>query len=559
MSTVLLIIGKDLRRLWALALLGFLFSFVSTLGWYWDLFPKSSGFLTFIFSQVSPVVVLFFLSVGIVQSDPTIGDRAFWRTRPISPGALLCAKLLTLVLVFGVPSLLLNAYLALSMDAPSRVAVGMLTESTGMLLMESLLFALLGALTRSLMQAAAASLAFVLVVATSAALIPLPFLFTPWRMDIPGHAARMAAVGLYSGLAALGLLVHLFASRRLGRTLGLGAIFLPAVLFSASRWPVSIGAEAPESASPAKAGTAADVQVLLARPAFAWSNGYMNDPASGTVVRSQAVAINAAIRSIPPGRIVQIASISSVLRFADGRQLAFERIGREFWPNWSSFAQASAVCAELGLPPPVPPSQPDKQPRLRLFSVIDQTAGAFAGRRGTLTATLKIYELQFRELARMAAAKGSKWTHRGQKWRIRDIAVSEGKVVASLQHLRATSVLLNEGPSHPDERSDQYRYAVALVNRARGEFALGYHVWDSFDAPQWSIDLTTRKADFTEFWMIGGSRAPAPTDAGWLAGAELVVLEAEPAGSYDKDVVLADFEIPQVADHAEAEPPAYWQ
>lgn len=559
MRAVLLIVGKDLRRLWVLATLGFAFSFLSTLGWFWDLYPRSSGLLVFVFSQIAPIVVLFFLSVGVVQLDPAVGDKAFWRTRPIPPGALLCAKLLTLLLVFGVPSLLVNAYLALSMDAPRQVALGMLIESTGMILVESLLFALLGALTRSLLQAGAVLLFAVLAVAGASALVPIPTLFAPWRMDIPDQAPRMAALGLYGGLAAVGLLVHQYATRRLWRSVALALVVAPVVLFFATRWPVSMRAEAGEPVQPSSATAPSSVQVMLLPPAVTWSWGYANDPSSGKVVRSHTVAIGAAIRSVPAGRIVQVSSVSSLLRFADGQELPLQRIGREFWPNWSSQAQAAAVCRQLDLPVPAAPGPQEKQPTLRLFSVTDKTAGAFSGRKGTLTATLKLYELEFRDMARLPAARGARWTRDGQMWRIQGIALGEGKVVATLQHLRATSVLVTDGPARPDGRSDRYRYALALVNRARGEFALGHQAWDSSDAPQWTIDINTRSADFSEFWKIGGAQIPAPADPAWLDGAELVILAAEPMGSFDKEVVLRDFEIPQVADHPDTDMPTYWQ
>jgi len=559
MRTVLLILKKDLRHLWALAILGVLFSFLSTLGWYWDLWPRSSGMLVFVFSQIAPVVVLFILSVAIVQSDPPAGDRAFWRTRPISPGSLLSAKLLLLFLVFAVPSLAVNLYLAFSMDTPFRVALGMVIESTGMIAVESLVFAMIGSVTRSLMQAAAAALAAFLVVVAATVLVPLPLFFVPWRMDLPDHAARMASIGLFSGLAALGLVVHQYATRRLARTLVLGAMLIPAVLACASHWPLSIPMPKAASELQAKPGTSDSVQVMLIPPVVTWSVGYMNDPATGKSVRSHTMALNAALRSIPEGRIIQIESISSAMRFGDGQPLPLEKIGREFWPYWSSVAQATAVCRQLGLQPPALPADAVKQPKLRLFNVPDEMAVAHKGEKGTLTATLKLYELQFRDLARMPAASGSHWTHDGQMWRIRRMALEQGRVVATLQHLRATSVLITEGAARPDSRPDQYRFALALINRSRGEFALGYHSWSSMDAPQWTVDINTRNAEFTEFWKMGGSPIAVPTDNAWLEGAELVILSAEPVGHFDKQVALRDFEIPQMADGPEADAPPYWQ
>jgi len=377
-------------------------------------------------------------------------------------------------------------------------------------------------------------------------------------MDLPDHAPRMAALGFFSGGAALGLLVHQYATRRLARTLILGALMVPAVLFCAVHFPVSIRVSSAGSGAPETPEPSVSVQVKLMPPVVTWSTGYVSEQ-GGKVVRSHTVALNAALRSIPEGRIIQVASISSNMRFSDGQELPLQKIGREFWPYWSSVAQATAVCRQLGLQPPEFPPDAVKQPRLMLFNVPDGTAAAHQGEKGTLTATLKLYELQFRDLARMPALSGSHWTHDGQVWRIRRMDLEPGKVVATLQHLRATSVLVTNGTARPDLRSDGYRYALALINRSRGEFALGYRWWSSMDAPQWTVDIDTRNAEFTEFWKMGGSPIAVPKDSAWLEGAELVILSAEPVGYFDKQVVLRDFEIPQVADRPEAEAPPYWQ
>src|ERR1019366_7378463 len=111
MSVTLHIIRKDLRHFWVLATLSVVFSLLETLGWYWAVIPFAGGFSSLFVGQIIPVVIQFILSVAVVQADPTVGDRAFWRTRPIPPGALLSAKLAFLFLVFAVPSLLVNIYL----------------------------------------------------------------------------------------------------------------------------------------------------------------------------------------------------------------------------------------------------------------------------------------------------------------------------------------------------------------------------------------------------------------------------------------------------------------
>lgn len=52
--------------------------------------------------------VSFVLAAALVQQDLLVGTKAFWVTRPISGGRLLRAKLLTLLLVFGVLPLLVT-------------------------------------------------------------------------------------------------------------------------------------------------------------------------------------------------------------------------------------------------------------------------------------------------------------------------------------------------------------------------------------------------------------------------------------------------------------------
>jgi len=100
MSTIRHIIAKDLRHfrwtivLW-LACYAYIFLFhakssvhpnVNLLNYFW---------LT---SLLSVVVISLALLIGIIQQDHPTDTRAFWRTRPITPGRLLTAKL---VLLFG--------------------------------------------------------------------------------------------------------------------------------------------------------------------------------------------------------------------------------------------------------------------------------------------------------------------------------------------------------------------------------------------------------------------------------------------------------------------------
>ena len=559
MSIVLHILKKDLRHLWVLAALSVIFSLLETVGWYWAVIPYAGGMSLFV-GQIIPVVIQFILSVAIVQADPTVGDRAFWRTRPIPYRALLAAKLAFLLVVFVVPSLAVNFYLAASMDAPLPVLAGMVIESTGMILVEALVAALIGSMTENLIQAAAALLGAVLATAVVSAAMPDVPVFSPWRLDIPNHAPRMAALGLYSGLAALILLSHQFATRRTGRTLVALAVLVPAVLFAGTAWPVTIRMAARGPAEPASAPTPSQgVQVMLFPPAQVWSNGYVRDPANGRIFRTQSVAINAAIRSVPDNRIVELDSISSQLLLDGGEQQDFPSNGREYWRYWTSQAQATSLCRHLGLTPPSAESEQVKPHYLRLFAIANEKAKAFWGRRGTLTATLKLHELAFRDDITLPARSGATWVHGGQMWRVGKVGVADGGAVAEIRHMRVTSMLITEGNARPDPWSDVNRHGFVLLNRKKGEFALSTDRWNSQDTPIWAVEMNQKHIKFGDRWQAGGGVVKGPIDDAWLADAELVILAAEPAGTLTKSVVLENFVLPAAEESQESAPAPFWQ
>jgi hypothetical protein len=58
---------------------------------------------------------------------------------------------------------------------------------------------------------------------------------------------------------------------------------------------------------------------------------------------------------------------------------------------------------------------------------------------------------------------------------------------------------------------------------------------------------------------VGGSPVDDPIDESWLADAELVILSAVPVGSFEKQLVLENFEIPQSEEMPESEAAPYWQ
>ncbi len=560
MSIVLHIIRKDLRHYWFLAALSVAFSLLATLGWYWAFIPALGGMTSSLFvGQISPMIVEFILSVAIVQADPTVGDKAFWRTRPIPPGALLTAKLAFLFGVFAVPSLLVNIYLASSMDASLPVLAGMVIESTGMIMAEALVAAFIGSMTSSLIQAAAALLGANVAAVVFAVMKPDLPIFAPWRFDIPDHAPRMAALGLYSGIAAVLLLYHQFMTRRTARTLVILGALIPAVLFSGTMLPVSIRvAPRGEAAIVSAPEPSPGVQVMLFPPSQLWTSGYERDPSTGRTIRTHTVAINAAVRSVPEGRIVQLDSLSSRVLFENGEQGVFPVNSRVFWNHWTQQAQASSICRRLGLTPPTLDAEKVRPSWLRLFSFSNEMARKYSGRRGTLSVALNLHELAFREDIRLPAKPGATWVREGQMWSVGKVGIVDGGAVAELRHLRITSMLITEGEARPDPWNNN-KHGFVLLNRKRGEFALSADRWNSQDTPIWAMEINLKHIKFGDRWQAGGIPVKGPIDDAWLADAELIILSAEPAGTLEKTVVLQNFEIPMAEDKPVQDPAPFWQ
>src|SRR5690348_10557176 len=103
MNLPLLILRKDLRRYRLLALAAALLVFSETLAPLWSAgVPLSrtsnpNGFMAGLWNNgilggLFKWPALFILVVAIVQEDLTVGDKAFWRTRPIEPRSLLSGK-----------------------------------------------------------------------------------------------------------------------------------------------------------------------------------------------------------------------------------------------------------------------------------------------------------------------------------------------------------------------------------------------------------------------------------------------------------------------------------
>lgn len=115
MNLIWTIVAKDVRRLrWVVALLLAITAVKFGIGW-WLSRGAAQNFETWNqMGQVlkwlagAEVVLTWFLTGSLVMADPLVGPQATWRTRPISLGRLVTAKVVAALLIAGGPTLVLG-------------------------------------------------------------------------------------------------------------------------------------------------------------------------------------------------------------------------------------------------------------------------------------------------------------------------------------------------------------------------------------------------------------------------------------------------------------------
>jgi hypothetical protein len=305
---------------------------------------------------------------------------------------------------------------------------------------------------------------------------------------------------------------------------------------------------------------------MLKPPAGILGFTYVWDAKARGNVPAQMVSIRASMGDPPTGRIVQVQSISTKLRFEDGQESAFPALDKSNRPAWSNARQAEAICRELGLTPPPPqvtrpPAQAEweESMTLKLFVIPSEQARALYTKPARLDAKLTMYELAFHEEMRMPARSGA-WSSRdGQRWDLRHIDVVGHEAGALLRHLEATTMFdpgLEPGAAG---RYDGYRRGFVLLNRKLGEYSLTRDGWGNFYQPPGVLSVMERYLQFGKRWRQGGTPAEGLIDWDWLKDAELVILASREVGTFEKKIELNDFYIPEPPDNVRPQEKPFWQ
>jgi hypothetical protein len=563
MSTVIHLFKRDVRRYWALSALSAACSLFGSFSSYLNLeFGMDHQLLAAVLLS-APVLLGFLLCSVVVQSDITVGDRGFWRTRPISPSAIFLSKALFMLAVVVAPLVASDLLLTRVMHAPWRLCAAVATESALLELAVCLAAMVVASATRTLLQALTASFVafFVLMIlmAEMNSFAEVHGFGTLWGADVSMHGPRVAAFELYLALVLLVVLGFQIHSRRPLHAVLMALLGVPLAMLGSGRWPVEFGSME-ETHSLPKLECPGELQVRLEPPAEVGPADTIRDPESKRDVSARRISMALSLRNVPHGRIARLDAIASSLRLDDGRQVTMPTLTRENWPAWGWNHQLDSICAELGIPAPAPGrlSLDPAATRIQLLDVPIDAAAPFQEVRSTYTGVLKFSELAFRVATRLPVRYGASVTEPGQAWTFDGTTFANGVARLHLRYLFVTSGLVRGREAMPLARL-KLTYGFVLLNRSRGEYALSMGGWGGWDTVFGPLSIIRENAMFHDRFSVEGGGLKGTVDAAWLQDAELLILECAPVGTFEKPVRLDGFVLPRVDAGVPAAVPAFWQ
>jgi hypothetical protein len=462
----------------------------------------------------------------IVHDEPLVGHDAFWITRPLSPRSLLAAKLVLLaaflvVLPVAAEALIMRAFHARLSGVAA--AIPSLTRYV---------FALIG-IVGAFAAASAFSLAIAMFVATddtgeSAARLP----------DPTGAVILMVT----AAAGALAVVAYQYHRRRVGRALIVAAVALAASVIVPALWPWSLApalAAPPPGAVPAGLSVAVDPTVPPRIDEAAWLRR------SGEARRN--VLAKVVIDGVPADMSVRHVSARSTLAFPDGGRLEtnHEQAAAAFLMASAYGAAPRSVAGALTPARLLTPVDTANEYWPTLLRVDEDAIVRYGRRPGTLTAALEVFLERASPIGVLPLREGAAFELDRRRF----------EIVHVLRRATSTSVQLRVTCVEPLFSWPRYRQvAYVLRNTARQEAiasdaapvtgpswsfgSFSVHLRESggrgFALEQWDAQFPQR---------VRPDMSPILLDPTWVDGAELVLVEATPAGSVTRAVTIEDFRI----------------
>ncbi len=487
---------------------------------------------------VLKICLLAVLVARLVHKDPTVGDTAFWLSRPLSRVRLLAGKSLFLLLAVILPSLLVEAVLLL--------ICGVTPQDTLRSVPQILLLTLLAVALPAMLAAVATNLArtSLLAVLVSLGLAVLVTLLLAWRtirralasdfvsdfgIGPPGAALVLVATALI-------VIAHQYLTRR---TVGSRVLLFSGVALSAwflASWGLHtmIRGAVPtdDQGIPDAAGTGAGIE----RPSLTLARARVADPRfgppfgaaeAGSILLKGTIALD----PLPPGVVATPVQISARLRSRVGASVSTPFFSRR--REWRAVPSNS-------LKPPIDQGDDALLARLPrdevwLFRLSESDYERYRGVPLVYSGEVTLL-VRRAEFATLPLVEGARLARGSDHARILGIGMRRGSLSVRLSETR-----------HRLRGEDETETRWLLVNRSRGEFLTG----GSLDSTALSSPpllsgilpmLEARRSRLRFHPPTDG----VEMDAAWIEGAELVRLETSDLGRFSKWVRMEGLVLDQV-------------
>lgn len=472
--------------------------------------------------------------VQLIHIDPLVGTTAFWRTTPIPRGAMLVSKLLFACSVFvAFPSVVT----AVTARASHLLWFDVLAATASAALVQALIVFPVLAVASLTSTLAAFFLSSAVVLGS---LLGLNFFVGGWVSPIDGFGSltysRLYAAWLLllAGTAAV-VPVQAFGLRR-SRTIVLGSIGPILGVFAFNGWAWDYLA-APTPLVDAKLIERSAVQlqwhpdrVSIGRRL---TRGDDDSLFSG-------LGIGVTWSGVPPGMVVDVASVRAVFTEAGGRQWKYEEAPAR--PSREVSNSPVANSRYMALQHAAGGVDLERENYWTVdggsFTVLSALDDAFArieGRMGRLDVEFNFDVVQFNAVASAPLADGARLTYPGHSVEIRRTSVTARGADRRLEIYVNDAEVMYPGQRLPFKGETIIRHASrreALLVRPTGPTP--YYELRSFEPL--ASHLT-----FHPMYLAAGVFVPERVDESWLSGAQLIRIEPVRLGRITRSLTIHDF------------------
>jgi len=528
------ILRKDSRRYWILLFAAAALDILSTLAAFGGSFAlQLSDSLGSDSIESFRKFLVGFVAVLAAQDDPATGERGDWVARPITPSALLGAKLSFFALGMALPVGLVSLAAMRGLHESAFACLTAGCAAAAETLEFALACALLGALTRSLLSAASVLVALAVAhLLTERNLGSLLTLIQPnptfgsFRTG-PSQLTVEVVGGTFWMLTLGFLLVHQYVSRRTARTLVLGAGLIPAawVTIALWRWELFSHGGMPAPASP----TALAIDIINKD-----RHAFIGEVEHAAFPLKDQVRIALPVRKSSGSTIDEVSAsrIQSRFRPLKGAPFEMPRPSSAWAPSMSSvmFAELDmypTLWAALGAPRAPIPAQDISINVLEMPRALYES---LRGAQGTLESAVEFEAYRFRGVATLPLRPGASASSDGAVWQFQSLVILPRGNAEITVHFVQTL------------KNERWQMFV-LVNEVRGEIAVGRSRGGRYVVTRMLL-AQSEPLGFHQVWSLATRSKHGVVDAAWLEGATLKAIESLPTGKSVRRVVWEDIELP---------------